>query len=160
MHNAHLLSKMSGARNPLRRPGPEQILSRVVRTKQTIQDADVTRGHTYARSRRAWLRADDLDGMVSSRDIGILNRCFVQRSVRICSGPGRLSGYGPLISNKQGALCIATTRNASPSIAQASRISRAECRTLSSIRKHRLQLVRELLMTRSTSEVGLLLQAR
>jgi GAF domain-containing protein len=46
MHNAPPVFEEERRRNPLRRPGPEHILSRVVRTKQAIQDADVTRGQT------------------------------------------------------------------------------------------------------------------
>jgi two-component system, NtrC family, sensor kinase len=46
MHNAPPVFEEERRRNPLRHPGPEHILSRVVRTKQAIQDADVTRGQT------------------------------------------------------------------------------------------------------------------
>jgi PAS domain S-box-containing protein len=46
MHNAPPAFENERRRNPLRRPDPEQILSRVARTKQSIQDADVTRRHT------------------------------------------------------------------------------------------------------------------
>ena len=46
MHNAPPAFEDERRRNPLRRPGPEQMLSQVVRTKQAIQDADVRAGHT------------------------------------------------------------------------------------------------------------------
>src|SRR5262249_53955202 len=46
MHNAPPVFEEERRRNPLRYPGPEHILSRVVRTKQAVQDADVTRGQT------------------------------------------------------------------------------------------------------------------
>jgi hypothetical protein len=46
MHNVPPVFEEERRQNPLRHPGPEYILSRVVRTKQAVQDADVTRGQT------------------------------------------------------------------------------------------------------------------